>query len=372
MRILVHCVYFPPEVGGLESHIFHLYRGLVARGHEVDAVTSRSRPGLAPHEVMDGVRVWRTWLPARTTPGWAAHAFFSMPRFGALARQADVLHAQDIAAVLPCMVAQRVRNAPLVTTYHTSHFLQRASSPFWRPIFRRFLMAADRNLAASAEIASVAEAVAPGVRVEPVTNGVDTYLFRRVAPALPAPAPGRRRVVVPRRLFAKNGVEHLVRALPQIAAEVDVEALVIGEGPERAALERLASELGVAERTLFLGARPNRDMPALLSAAELAVIPSLVEATSVAALEAMACELPVAASRVGGLPEIVDDEVGGLFEPGDPAALARVVIGLLRSGRLREMGQRARERVVERWSNERLVDRHVAIYEEVLERRRAA
>jgi glycosyltransferase involved in cell wall biosynthesis len=368
----MHCVYFPPEVGGLESHVFYLCRGLVARGHEVDAVTSRSQPDLAPHEVMEGVRVWRTWLPSRSTPGWAAHAFFSMPRFGALARAADVLHAQDIAAVLPCMAAQRVRNAPLVTTYHTSHFLQRASSPFWRPIFRRFLMAADRNLAASAEIASVAEAVAPGVRVEPVTNGVETALFRRVAPALPAAAPGRRRLAVPRRLFPKNGVEYLVRALPEIARDVDVEALVIGDGPERPALERLASELGVAERVTFLGARPNRDMPGLLSSAELAVIPSLMEATSVAALESMACELPVAASRVGGLPEIVDDEVGRLFEPGDPAALARAVVDLLRSPGLLAMGARARERVVDRWSNERLVDRHVAIYEDVLERRSAA
>lgn len=368
----MHCVYFPPEVGGLESHIFYLCRGLVARGHEVDTVTSRSRSDLPPYEVMDGVRVWRTWLPARSTPGWAAHAFFSMPRFGTLARSADVLHAQDIAAVVPCMVAQRVRNAPLVTTYHSSHFLKRASSPFWRPIFRRFLMAADRNLAASTEIASVAEQIAPGVRVEPVTNGVETSLFRRVAPALPAPGSGRRRIVVPRRLFAKNGVENAVRALPLIAREVDVEALVIGDGPERAALERLASELGVSDRTVFLGARPNHEMPGLLSSAEVSVIPSLMEATSVAALESMACELPVAASCVGGLPELVDPEVGALFPPGNPEALARTVVALLRSDRLREMGARARARVVERWSNERLVDRHVAVYEEVIARRRAA
>lgn len=368
----MHCVYFPPEVGGLESHVFHLCRGLVARGHEVDAVTSRSLPDLPPHEVMDGVRVWRTWLPARNTPGWAAHAFFSMPRFGALAARADVLHAQDVAAVLPCMVARRARNAPFVTTYHSSHFLKRASSPFWRPIFRRFLMAADRNLAASIEIASVAEQIAPGVRVEPVTNGVETSLFRRLPGALPVPAPGRRRIVVPRRLFAKNGVENVVRAMPLIARELDVEALVIGDGPERASLERLAADLGVHDRMIFLGARPNREMPGLLSSAELSVIPSLMEATSVAALESMACELPVAASCVGGLPEIVDAEVGGLFPPGNPEALARTVLSLLRSDRLREMGVRARARVVEQWSNDRLVDRHVEVYEDVVARRRAA
>jgi glycosyltransferase involved in cell wall biosynthesis len=367
----MHTVYFPPEVGGLESHVFFLCRELVARGHEVDAVTSRSLPGLQPHEVMDGVRVWRTWMPARNTAGWAAHALFSMPRFSSLAAEADVLHAQDIAGVLPCMAARR-RNAAFVTTYHSSHFLKRAASPLWRPIFRGFLRAADKNLAASAEIAAVAEGIAPGVRVEAVTNGVDTTFFRRVAPALHAPPGGRRRLIVPRRLFAKNGVEYLVRALPEVQRSVDVEAVVIGDGPERAALERLAGELGVADRVIFLGARAHADMPALLCSGDLVVVPSLMEATSVAALESMACELPVAASRVGGLPEIVDAEVGALFEPGEPASIAHAVVGLLRGGRLRELGARARERVVGQWSNARLVDRHVQVYEEAVARRRAA
>jgi glycosyltransferase involved in cell wall biosynthesis len=368
----MHSVYFPPEVGGLESHVFFLCRELAARGHEVDAVTSRSRPGLARHEVLDGVRVWRTWMPSRNTPGWAAHALFSMPRFRGLAAGADVLHAQDIAGVLPCMAARRVRNAPVVTTYHSSHFLRRASSPLWRPLFRGFLRAADANLAASAEIAAVAEAIAPGVRVEAVTNGVDASFFRRVAPSLPAPPAGRMRLIVPRRLFAKNGVEYLIRALPAIVSRVDVEAVVIGDGPERAALERLSSELDVTDRVSFLGARPHAEMPALLSSGDLALVPSLMEATSVAALESMACEVPVAASRVGGLPDIVDDQVGALFEPGDPGSLARTVVALLEGGRLRELGARARRRVVERWSNARLVDRHVAVYEEAVARRRAA
>jgi glycosyltransferase involved in cell wall biosynthesis len=86
----------------------------------------------------------------------------------------------------------------------------------------------------------------------------------------------------------------------------------------------------------------------------------------------MACELPVAASRVGGLPEIVDEHVGTLFEPADPASLAQGVVRLLESPRLAALGKAARERVVARWTNDRLVDRHVAIYEDVVARRRAA
>ena len=370
MNILMHCVYFPPEVGGLESHVYYLCRALAERGHQVDMVTSRSQPGLPDHEIMGGVRVWRTWMPARNAPGWAAHAFFSMPRFGALARSADVLHAQDIASVLPCMVAQRVGKAPIVTTYHTSHFLKRAESPFWRPIFKRFLEAADHNLAASVEIASVGEGIAPDVRVESLTNGVETSFFQRVEPSLPAPAEGRVRLIVP--LFHKNGVEYFVRAMPLITREIDAEAVLVGDGPERQKLAALAAELGVADRLTFLGARANQEMPGLLSSGDLAIFPSLMEATSIGALEAMSCELPVAASRVGGLPEIVSDAVGGLFEPADPSSLAAKVIELLGGGQLRVLGAEARRRVLDKWSNARLADRHLEIYEELVARRHAA
>lgn len=366
LTVVMHCVYFPPEVGGLESHVFHLCRAMAARGHRVGIVTSRSQPDLEPYEVMEGVEVWRTWLPARNTVGWALHAFGSTPRLGAVARAADVLHAQDIASVLPCMVARRAKRGaarvPLVTTYHTSHFLLRAESPFWAPVFRRFIEAADHNLAASAEIAAVGEKLAPGRRVEPLTNGVDTERFRPVPPALPAPEGTRRRIVVPRRLFEKNGVEYLIRALPLLAESVDVEAVLVGDGPERARLEALARDLGVSDRARFVGARPNAEMPGWLASGELAVFPSLMEATSVAALECMACRVPVAASRVGGLPEIVDESVGALFEPADPADLARTVARLLADPDLAARGAEARRRVEAHWSNDRLVDRHLEIY----------
>jgi glycosyltransferase involved in cell wall biosynthesis len=107
-------------------------------------------------------------------------------------------------------------------------------------------------------------------------------------------------------------------------------------------------------------------MPGLLASADVAVIPSLMEATSVAALEAMSCGVPVAASRVGGLPEIIDEEVGTLFEPADPASLAARVTALLERPDREAAGLRGRARVVERWSLVRLARRHVVIYETLL------
>ena len=369
MNVAMHCVYFPPEVGGLESHVYYLCRGLVERGCGVSIVTSRSQQGLPAYEVMDGIQVWRTWLPARTTMGWSLHGASSTPKLGQVALRADIIHAQAFQSVFPAFVAKRAAKIPLVSTWHTSHFLKRAESPFWRPIFQRLLRWSDYNLAASVEIADVAEGLAPGVKVEALANGVETDVFRRVSPTLPETE--RRRIVVPRRLFHKNGVEFLVKAMPLIAERVDAEAVIVGDGPERESLEDLTGELGMTDRIHFLGAQTHSEMPGILSSAELAVFPSLMEATSVAALESMACELPVAASDVGGLPELIDGEVGGLFESGNPTALAETVISLLGRDDLSTLGARARARVVEKWSNARLVDRHLEVYGSLIEGRRS-
>jgi len=101
VKILFHCVYFPPEVGGLESHVYYLCRALVEMGHAVDMVTSRSMPGLPEEEEMEGIRVHRTWFPARNPLGWVLHSLGSVPKTRALARQADLIHAQAFASVLP-------------------------------------------------------------------------------------------------------------------------------------------------------------------------------------------------------------------------------------------------------------------------------
>jgi glycogen(starch) synthase len=368
MRILQQCIYFPPEVGGLESHAYTLCRSLAALGHEVTMVTSRSLPGVPREEVMDGVRVIRTWFPARNPAGWAAHTFASTPAYLRVARHADVLHAQTFASAPPGMIARRRGKQPFVLTLHTSHFLRLARKRAWQPVLRRILRSADWLLAASVEIRDVALGLYAHPRAEALTNGVDTERFQPCAPAGPA----RRstyRLIVPRRLFEKNGVEFLVRAMPALRQRLDAEAIIVGDGPERERLEALARDLRVTEHVHFLGVRPNEEMAGLLSSADVAVIPSLMEATSVAALEAMSCGLPVAAARVGGLPEIVDEDVGTLFAPADPESLAARVASLLERPDRPALGARARSRVVERWSLERTVRRHVEIYGTLLRTR---
>ncbi len=362
LRILLQCLYYPPEVGGLESHVSGLSEGLAQRGHSVTMLTSRSRPGLGRTEQANGVEVRRVWMPGRSPTAWSAHIAATIPLHARLAKGADLLHAHTFACVPPAIATRLRRPRPLVVTLHTSHFLARAQKAGWRPVMRRLIKAADYLLATSEEIRQVALELYPHPRSEVMTNGVDTDRF---APGGAQSDGDRRRLIVPRRLFAKNGVDYFIRALPLIVRELEVEARIVGDGPERQRLAALARELGVAGRVEFLGARPNQEMPALLRAAEVAVIPSLMEATSIAALEAMSCGLPVAASAVGGLPEIIDDQVGVLFQPADPEALAQAVLTLLRRSDLGQLGANARNRVVMNWSLSRMVDRHVEIYEQL-------
>jgi glycosyltransferase involved in cell wall biosynthesis len=367
VRILQQCIYFPPEVGGLESHAYYLCRELVRQGHFVTMLTSRSRPELPARERMDGVDVVRKWFPRNRSPaGWTAHTLGTVPHFMRLAKRADILHAQTFASAVPGMLAKRRLGLPLVMTLHTSHFLKLAQKPTWQPVLRRIIRSADWVLAASAEIRDVALELHPHPRAEALTNGVDTDMF---VPRERTPR-AKPRLLVPRRLFHKNGVEYFIRALPLILRELDVDAVLVGDGPEREKLEALVDELGIGAAVTFMGKLPNDAMPALVADADVAIFPSLMEATSVAALEAMSCGVPVAASRVGGLPEIVDESVGTLFDVANPEAQAAAIVALLKSPDLAERGRTARQRVVSSWSVARLARRHVEIYETLLREKR--
>jgi glycosyltransferase involved in cell wall biosynthesis len=146
-------------------------------------------------------------------------------------------------------------------------------------------------------------------------------------------------------LREQKGLDVLVRALAEVLREVpDARLAVAGEGPERASLEALADELGIGPRIMLLGNRS--DVPDLLAGFDVAVSASWFEGSPLAAMEYMDVGLPIVATRVGGMPDLIDDGVHGrLVEPGDAAGLAAAVVELLRDPeRARAMGERARER----------------------------
>jgi glycosyltransferase involved in cell wall biosynthesis len=360
LSILMPSIYFPPRVGGIESHVYYLARELAARGHHVHVVTTRTEPGSPYSENMDGVEVTRTVSFRKHFIGWALSSATSTPEVIRLARRCDIIHCHTFASALAGDIAAAVCRRPLVVTVHSSHFLRLARNPLMSNVMKLLLKRAGALLSTSVEIDGVVKNMLPGAFTMPIVNGIDTGTFRPAEPAL------ERRgdefiIVCPRRLVHKNGVEYLVRALPLIRKRMPVRAYLAGDGPLRQSLESLAAALGVRDAIEFMGSVDNARMPGVYSSADLVVIPSLVEATSIAALEAMSCERAVAASRVGGLPEIIDQTTGILFEPGRPEALAEAVTAAAGMDR-RALGRAARERVVANWSIARMADVHMEVY----------
>ncbi|MGQ0567698.1 MAG: glycosyltransferase [Gemmobacter sp.] len=179
-----------------------------------------------------------------------------------------------------------------------------------------------------------------GIRPDIIPMGVDVSRFHpadRAAAAETGP-----RILSVGRLAAKKGLHHLLDALALVAPDLPgVQLTIVGDGPVRPALEAQAVRLGIADRVCFLGMLPNDTLPALFAAADLFVVPSIMDETGdreglpVSILEAAASSVPVVASDVGGISDFVEDAVTGLLvPPGDAAVLARAIGRLARDAGL--------------------------------------
>jgi glycosyltransferase involved in cell wall biosynthesis len=370
LRISMPSIYFPPRVGGIESHVYYLARELARRGHAVEVVATRTEAVSPWKETLDGVRVVRTPSLGKHFVGWILSSLLSVPWVLRSAARADIIHCHTFAFALGGDVANALLGRPLAVTVHSSHFLRLAGRAVMRPALRVVLKRAGVLLSTSKEIDTVVADLLPGSFTLPIVNGIDTETFKAVTPSLPRPN-GEFVIVCPRRLVEKNGAEFLVRALEHLEG-FPVKVYMAGDGPLREHLENLAVRLGVRDRLVFMGSVANTDMPAVFSSADLVVVPSLVEATSIAALEAMACERIVAASRVGGLPEIIDDRVGILFPPAEPEAIADAVRKAAAITDRQAMGREARARVEANWSIKKVADIHEEIYRKLIKDRQNA
>jgi N-acetyl-alpha-D-glucosaminyl L-malate synthase BshA len=160
-------------------------------------------------------------------------------------------------------------------------------------------------------------------------------------------------------------IEILARVLQK---GINTRLIMVGDGSERTNAEHRARCLGVHDKCSFVGKQPK--IVDYLSASDVLLLPSEQESFGLAALEAMACEVPVIASRVGGVPEVVTDgETGFLSEVGDVEKMANDAARLLSDVELRrEMGKRARESAVERYRTEIVIPQYIEFYEKVLAR----
>jgi len=286
----------------------------------------------------------------------------------------DVIHAHyavphATAALLAKQVlASTLSSAPkLVATLHGTDITLVGNDPSYSEIVAYSIEQSDVVTAVSESLKEDTRRelrVTRPIRVIP--NFLDPGLHRRqVRPELRRRyADDDTRLVIHVSNFRPvKRIDLVMETFDRIRREVPSRLLLVGDGPELSTAYRLGRQLGVAHLVDVLGAQ-EEVMP-LLSIADLFLLPSSLESFGLAALEAMACELPVVASRVGGLPEVVEDGVTGfLHDPEDVSGMAATAVALLLDpARRGAVGKAARERVIDQFSGDKAVPLYEACYQ---------
>jgi glycosyltransferase involved in cell wall biosynthesis len=361
MRVLL--VTDEMEVGGTQRQIVNLACGLKAMGCDVAVLYFRRRSFLVDELEQSGVTVIHCAKPSAVDPGFLC-ALTHAVRSG----RYHVVHAFAFSAELWTALALWLAGGGRRPSFVSS---VRGTYDWYTPWqWRVKAWVTSRSAAVVANSLEGGRFAAqkmdlPLSRLHVAYNGVQLTAVsdaereraRGCWPSDETTAGGSApalRVLFVGRLVEVKSLDTLIEALGMLPS-ADVRLVVCGEGPLRGRLERLAEDAGTASQVTFVGER--RDVPALMAAADVLVLPSRQEGLSNALLEAMAAGLPVVASRVGGNVELVSDgRTGFLFPAGDPQSLARALLTLQAEPTLRaRLGQQARAWVDERFSVDRMV-----------------
>src|ERR1051326_3395643 len=224
-------------------------------------------------------------------------------------------------------------------------------------------------------LAAVSDAVAhrlrafgvPAEKIKTIANGIDVKTFERAQPLPLLRAEGSKVVGVVARLDLQKGFEYLLQAARELCQTFpDLRIVIAGDGADRNAIEDLIQQYGLQSSVILAGQQSN--MPAVYAAMDIFVLPSLNEGLPMTVLEAMAASKPVIATRVGAIPDVIQDgENGLLVAPKDSEGLRNAIASLLADPeRRRRLGDQAHTWVSGNYTSEAMALRYREMYEEVL------
>ncbi|RYZ87455.1 MAG: glycosyltransferase family 4 protein [Proteobacteria bacterium] len=386
MKILIAADLYWPTTNGVSTFSRNLAKGLADRGHDV-IVVAPSQKGPQAIERDGNYTIHR--LTAVPLPLYMNFRISLNPRRSITKIlqefQPDIIHVQNLMGIGQATVAAgRKLRIPIVATNHamSENALEkmRILAPVSKPIDyilkgygRRFHEKADYvTMPTQSALDMFIESSKPNVPVEAVSNGIDLSQFypQAVPPELfnTFSIPKDKQIITyVGRLDGEKHIDMLIKAIALIK-DTNIHALIVGDGADRARLERLAADKGVSDRIIFTGRVSDEELVQLHQVGTVFCMPSPAELQCLAALESMACAKPVVAVNAGALTELCLDGVNGyLAKTDDPADIADKLQKILGDPKQLKAFGKMSLKIAHKHELSSTLDRFVEIYNEVIE-----
>lgn len=381
MRILLVNYEYPPLGGGAASATLHMARQWVSQGHEVCVLTSAFE-NLPRRETQDGVLIKRVRAVRKRASGSTP---LEMATFvlGGLVRMPLLLRRwqPDVACLMfavPCgpmgLITKVTSRLPYVVSLRgmdVPGFAAPDVVPYHRwigPIVRLVLRHADGIVAISTGLKALAEPLVPGASIQVIPNGIDRTAFYPAAEPLP---PSPLRLLFVGRLAKQKAVSVLLEAVTLLhRSGLDLHLTIVGDGPERLALEHVVAKEGLQTIVEFAGWQGRPQIPGFYRGAHIFVLPSYVESLGQVILEAMASGLPVVTTHTSNMANLIQHGKNGLLVPaGNSRALADAIERIARDEELRQRMSNESEKESQKHSWEAVAAQYIELFGAVLSRR---
>jgi N-acetyl-alpha-D-glucosaminyl L-malate synthase BshA len=367
-----------PTYGGSGIVGSELGKELAARGHTVHFISSALPTRLT--ELNERVRFHEVEMMSYPLFEHQPYTLALATKMSTVAQEEnlDLLHVHyaiphSISAILARESLKPQRRLPVITTLHGTDITLVGADRSYLPITRYGIMQSDGVTAISNYLKEATHEIFHVDNVKVIPNFVCQYDYKREpSESLHASlAPNNEPLLVHVSNFrpVKRPIDCVEILAEVLRKGINTRLVMVGDGSERVNAEHRARCLGVFDQCSFVGKQPR--IVDYLSVADVLLLPSEQESFGLAALEAMACEVPVVATRVGGIPEVIDDgETGFLSEVGDTKKMAGDAAKILGNPQLRrEMGMRARESAISRYRTDLVIPQYISFYEEILARK---
>jgi len=363
MRILMVSLDYPPTVGGISAHVYELSQALIKIGCDISLATKLIDKNQKVFENLDGIDTYRFDLKyIGFTYGYQINAFLKQL---IKSKQFDIIH---IHGMRP-LEFYNIKDIPLVYTNHTSGYLKRIKKGGYRiALLKRLFSKPKLFLAPSEELLDIPFAI--NVKKVFISNGVISSKFTRnekIRKKLRKELfvkDNEKLAIMTRRMVWKNGIKYLALASKYIQND-KLKLLFIGDGEQFGEVQDILEE-NFKNRFILLGSKKHHEIIDYYSASDLSILPSLMEATSISGLEAMAASLPLVGTKVGGIPVLIKEEINGyLCEPEDPQDLAKKIDKLLENDLL-NMGKNSKKFVEEKFDWLQIAEQTLNEYKRLL------